>query len=103
MARADDEQFGFHPLEEVGQVGVAAEASVVAEPAGDGSAAVKTDDFLSQLDEAAVAQAIQQAESRTSGEIRVFVTTRQVEADDVIDRAASRFEKLGMSATRDRN
>ena len=107
-------------MEEVGQVGVAAapsgaaalagealavaaEASVGAAPAGDGSAAVKAHDFLSQLDEAAVVQAIQQAERRTSGEIRVFVTTRQVEADEVIDRAASRFEKLGMSATQDRN
>jgi uncharacterized membrane protein len=64
---------------------------------------VRTHDFLRQLDEAAVVQAIQQAESRTSGEIRVFVTTRHVGADDIIGRAASRFEKLGMSATQDRN
>ena len=82
---------------------MAAEASVGAAPAGDGSAAVKAHDFLIQLDEAAVVQAIQQTERRTSGEIRVFVTTRQVEADEVIDRAASRFEKLGMGATQDRN
>jgi uncharacterized membrane protein len=78
-------------------------ALVVEAPAEDGRAAVRTHDFLRQLDEAAVVQAIQQAESRTSGEIRVFVTTRHVGADVVISRAASRFEKLGMSATQDRN
>ena len=77
-------------------------ASVVEAPAADGRAAVRTHHFLRQLDEAAV-QAIQQAESRTSGEIRVFVTTRHVDADAIIDRAASRFEKLGMSTTQDRN
>jgi uncharacterized membrane protein len=64
---------------------------------------VRTREFLRQLDEAAVVQAIQQAETRTSGEIRVFVTTRHVRTDDIIARAASRFEKLGMSGTQDRN
>ena len=77
-------------------------ASVVEALAADGRAAVRTHHFLRQLDEAAVIQAIQQA-SRTSGEIRVFVTTRHVDADAIIDRAASRFEKLGMSTTQDRN
>jgi uncharacterized membrane protein len=78
-------------------------ALVVEAPAEDGRAAVRTHDFLRQLDEAAVVQAIQQAESRTSGEIRVFVTARDVGADDIIGRAVGRFEKLGMGATRDRN
>ena len=36
-----------------------------------------------------------------AGEIRVFVTTR--EAADPLDRARRRFEKLGMTATRERN
>lgn len=78
-------------------------ALVVEAPAEDGRAAVRTHDFLRQLDEAAVVQAIQQTESRTSGEIRVFVTARDVGADEIIGRAAGRFEKLGMGATRDRN
>ena len=82
---------------------MAVAASGVEGLAEDGSAAVRTHDFLRQLDEAAVVQAIQQAESRTSGEIRVFVTTRFVDADGILGRAASRFEKLGMSSTRDRN
>jgi uncharacterized membrane protein len=79
------------------------EALVAEGQAGDGSASVRTDDFLSQLDEAAVVTAIQHAESKTSGEIRVFVTTGNIGADDVIARAAKRFEKLGMTATQDRN
>jgi uncharacterized membrane protein len=82
---------------------VVAAASVVEGPAADGSWTVRTHDFLRQLDEAAVVQAIQEAESRTSGEIRVFVTARFVDADDILGRAGSRFEKLGMSNTRDRN
>jgi uncharacterized membrane protein len=82
---------------------VAVGALVVEAPAEDGNPRVRTHDFLRQLDEAAVVQAIQQAESKTSGEIRVFVTTRPVAADDIIDRATRRFEKLGMTATQDRN
>jgi uncharacterized membrane protein len=116
MVRADDELSGFLRLEEVGPAAVVAGevleveglavvvgASVAEAPAGDGDAAVRTHDFLRQLDEAAVVQAIQEAESRTSGEIRVFVTTRHVGAEEIINRATSRFEKLGMCATQDRN
>jgi uncharacterized membrane protein len=117
MAHADDERFGFLLSETVGPEAVVAEealeegeglaaavgALVVEAQAEDGKAEVRTHDFLRQLDEGAVVQAIQKAESRTSGEIRVFVTTRQVASDEIIDRATSRFEKLGMCATQDRN
>ena len=64
---------------------------------------MKFRDLLQQLDEAEVSRAIQAAERKTSGEIRVFVTSRDLGADRVVDRAAARFEKLGMTATRDRN
>ncbi len=64
---------------------------------------MKPDDFLQKLDDAEVVRAIQEAERKTSGEIRVFVTDRDLGADRVVDRAAARFEKLGMTATRDRN
>ena len=64
---------------------------------------MKPREFLQQLDEAEVSRAIQAAERKTSGEIRVFVTSRDLGADRVVDRAAARFEKLGMTATRDRN
>jgi uncharacterized membrane protein len=63
---------------------------------------MKTQDFLHHLDEPHVVKAIADAEARTSGEIRVFITEREVEGD-VIPRATARFEKLGMTATRDRN
>jgi uncharacterized membrane protein len=64
---------------------------------------MKSQDFVRQLDEAKICLAIQDAERKSSGEIRVFVTSRQIGADDIVARAASRFEKLGMTATRERN
>src|SRR4051794_22285196 len=64
---------------------------------------MKTDDFLHQLDEPSVVKAIAEAELQTSGEIRVFVSEAEIDAADVIPRAKARFEKLGMTATRDRN
>jgi uncharacterized membrane protein len=57
--------------------------------------------FLSRLDEARIVAAIRDAESRTTGEIRVFVTHRA--APDPIARATRRFEKLGMTETWERN
>ena len=64
---------------------------------------MKPHDFLQKLDDAEVVRAIQAAERKTSGEIRVFVTNGDLGADRVVDRAAVRFEKLGMTSTRDRN
>lgn len=63
---------------------------------------MKTKDFLYQLDEPHVVKTIAAAELQTSGEIRVFISEREVN-DDVIPRATARFQKLGMAATRDRN
>jgi len=62
---------------------------------------MKMEEFLSRLDEARIVQAIRDAESRTTGEIRVFITKR--ESDDPLARATRRFEKLGMAKTRERN
>jgi uncharacterized membrane protein len=62
---------------------------------------MKTNDFLQQLDDDAIAAAIAAAERTTSGEIRVWVSQRM--PDDVVARAAWRFEQLGMQKTRDRN
>jgi uncharacterized membrane protein len=64
---------------------------------------MKPQDFLRQLDDAKIAAAIRDAELKTSGEIRIFVTGRPLGSDDVVQRAATRFEKLGMTATRERN
>jgi uncharacterized membrane protein len=58
-------------------------------------------EFLAQLDEAKIVAEIARAEKSTSGEIRVFVSQREV--DDVVTRAQRRFEKLGMTRTALRN
>jgi uncharacterized membrane protein len=64
---------------------------------------MKPRDFIQKLDETKVVRAIQAAERKTSGEIRVFVTNRKLGSDNALKRAAARFEKLGMTATRERN
>ena len=58
-------------------------------------------EFLAQLDETRIVAEIAKAEQGTSGEIRVFVSQREVE--DAVLRAQRRFEKLGMTRTRLRN
>jgi uncharacterized membrane protein len=58
-------------------------------------------EFLAQLDDVKIVAEIAQAEQGTSGEIRVFVSRKEV--DDVVSRAQRRFEKLGMTKTALRN
>ena len=58
-------------------------------------------DFISKLDEDKVVAAIAAAEKKTSGEIRVYVSSKN--RDDALDAAQKRFEKLGMTRTRERN
>lgn len=58
-------------------------------------------DFLLNLDEDRILAAIRQAERRTSGEIRVFVSDAKVA--DPVAAAEREFVRLGMTATRDRN
>ena len=62
---------------------------------------MKTSEFISHLDEAQVVAEIAKAEAATSGEIRVFVSSRNVE--DPVQHAKRRFEKLGMTNTSLRN
>lgn len=64
---------------------------------------MKTRDFIAHLDDAAVIAAIRCAESKTSGEIRVFISRRLLGSDDFMARATKRFQKLGMTRTRERN
>lgn len=58
--------------------------------------------FLSSDDELAVVQAIQQAEKKTSGEVRVHIE-KKCPKKDPIKRATSLFQKLGMHKTELRN
>ncbi|MDD5199591.1 MAG: TPM domain-containing protein [Terrimicrobiaceae bacterium] len=64
---------------------------------------MKPGDFLYRLDDARVVAAIEAAEQGTSGEIRVFVSGRRLGGDDVVARAADRFNRLGMAKTDERN
>lgn len=64
---------------------------------------MKPDEFLHKLDDHRVAEAIAEAEKLTSGEIRAFISERDLGQDDVFTRATARFEKLGMTKTRERN
>jgi uncharacterized membrane protein len=57
--------------------------------------------FLSQLDEANLVAAIAEAERKTSGEIRVFLSHRKPE--DAVAAAQRAFDQLGMARTRERN
>jgi uncharacterized membrane protein len=62
---------------------------------------MKTGSFLSRLDHDRVVSAIRAAENRARGEIRVHVTHKAVEDPQAAAKAL--FEKLGMTATADRN
>lgn len=57
--------------------------------------------FLSQVDQDRIVGAIREAESRSRAEIRVHASSRAVE--DAQREAAHQFEKLGMTATRERS
>lgn len=64
---------------------------------------MKVSEFLKGIDEAAVLAAVKEAESRTSGEVRVFVSRRRLRGCDVTARAAAEFHRLDMDTTEDRN
>jgi uncharacterized membrane protein len=63
---------------------------------------MRTRDFLSGLEHERIVSAIREAESKTSGEIRVFVQRGKLNADPLIV-AQKKFQRLGMYKTRERN
>ena len=62
---------------------------------------MKASSFFSKEQQEKIVAAIREAEKDTSGEIRVHIESRCHE--DVLDRAAWVFKKLGMDKTRQRN
>jgi len=62
---------------------------------------VKASSFFSEEQQAMIIAAIREAEKETSGEIRVHIDKRC--SDDILDRAAWLFKKLGMNRTAERN
>ena len=63
---------------------------------------MRTKEFLNKLEHDRIVQAIRDAESRTSGEIRVYVQRGRFEMDPVTV-AQKKFQRLGMYKTRERN
>jgi uncharacterized membrane protein len=63
---------------------------------------MRTKEFLSKLEHDQIVQAIRGAESKTSGEIRVFVQRGKLEVDP-LPAAHRRFHRLGMHKTPERN
>ena len=62
---------------------------------------MRTKEFVEKLEHQRIVNAIAAAEKKTSGEIRVFI--QRGEIADPIPAARQQFEKLGMTATRERN
>jgi uncharacterized membrane protein len=63
---------------------------------------MRTTEFLSKLDHDRIIEAIRGAESKTSGEIRVYIQRGEFETDPVM-LAQKKFQRLGMYKTRERN
>lgn len=63
---------------------------------------MRTKEFLNKLEHDRIVQAIRKAESKTSGEIRVFVQRGKLNTDPLIV-ARKKFQQLGMHKTRERN
>jgi uncharacterized membrane protein len=57
--------------------------------------------FLGQLDDRRIVEAIARAEKNSSGEIRVYVSSKQIK--DALSEAKLHFVRLGMEKTRARN
>jgi uncharacterized membrane protein len=72
-------------------------AAAAREEAGD----MKARDFLSKLDHNKIVQAIADAESKMTGEIRIFITRK--EPEDPVAAAHAHFVHLHMDATSERN
>ena len=58
-------------------------------------------DFVNQLRHDDIVAAIREAEKKTSGEIRVFISRKDV--SDPVAAAQTHFERLGMTGTHHRN
>jgi uncharacterized membrane protein len=63
---------------------------------------MRTREFVGKLEHDRIMQAIHEAESRTSGEIRVLIQRGKLNSDPLIA-AQRKFHRLGMHKTRERN
>jgi uncharacterized membrane protein len=63
---------------------------------------MRSKEFLSKLEHDRIVQAIREGESKTSGEIRVYVQRGKLNADPLIV-AQKKFQRLQMHKTQERN
>ena len=63
---------------------------------------MRTREFLTKLEHDRIVAAIREAESKTSGEIRVLVQRGKLKSDPLVA-AQKKFHRLGMHKTRERN
>jgi uncharacterized membrane protein len=63
---------------------------------------MRTREFLSKLEHDRIIRAIREAESKTSGEIRVLIQRGKLKSDPLVA-AKKKFHRLGMHKTRERN
>jgi uncharacterized membrane protein len=63
---------------------------------------MRTREFLTKLEHDRIVAAIREAESKTSGEIRVLIQRGKLKSDPLIA-AQKKFHRLGMHKTRERN
>jgi uncharacterized membrane protein len=63
---------------------------------------MRTSEFLSKLEHDRIIEAIREAESKTSGEIRVYIQRGRLHGDPLIV-AQRKFQRLAMQKTRERN
>ena len=63
---------------------------------------MRTKEFLSKLEHDRIVQAIRDAESKTSGQIRVYIQRGKLDVDPLIA-AQKKFHRLGMHQTPERN
>ena len=62
---------------------------------------MKPDDFINQIDDARIMAAIAEAEKKSTGELRVYISHK--ERHDALAFAKKRFQQLGMTRTKQRN
>ena len=63
---------------------------------------MRTREFLNRVEHERIVQAIREAESKTSGEIRVFIQRGKLKSDPLVV-AQKKFHRLGMHKTHQRN
>jgi uncharacterized membrane protein len=75
---------------------------LAAEARAQAGSAMRTKEFLGKLEHDRIVQAIQEVESKTSGQIRVFIQRGKIDVDPLIA-AKKKFHRLGMHRTPERN